>query len=88
MVYMFNHWLSKYYVNDFNWDTFPQRLHCDQTWTGRKPPEFSAPEEVGDETEAGQSPGLQVYDSSRGLEVSWSDSIFPENCRGTACSPG
>ena len=27
MVYMFNHWLSKYYVNDFNWDTFPQKVN-------------------------------------------------------------
>ena len=26
MVYMFNHWLSKYYVNDFSWDTFPQKV--------------------------------------------------------------
>merc|ERR1712004_214230 len=26
MVYMFNHWLSKYYVNDFSWDTFPQKI--------------------------------------------------------------
>ena len=23
---MFNHWLSKYYVNDFNWDTLPQKV--------------------------------------------------------------
>ena len=26
MVYMFNHWLSKYYVNDFSWDNFPQKV--------------------------------------------------------------
>merc|ERR1719251_768996 len=23
---MFNHWLSKYYVNDFSWDNFPQKI--------------------------------------------------------------
>merc|ERR1712126_241263 len=26
MVHMFNHWLSKYYVNNFNWDTLPQQI--------------------------------------------------------------